>query len=354
MEAPSRADAGPVPEAGSQAPGVRGAPDGARRDIVTIGASAGGVEALKKLVAALPPDYRGALFIVMHVSPDAHSELPSILSRAGSLPAVAATDRMPIQHGRIHVAPPDFHLLVERGVLRVAQGPRENRHRPAIDPLFRSAAWAYGPRAIGVVLTGNLDDGTAGLWAIKSCGGTTIVQEPNEADHPQMPMNALMHNRIDHRLPLEGIAALLARLAQETPDPFAPRDPPPSLESELESAKLNRTPRSMGELGRLSPFTCPSCRGALWELEEGEHLRYRCHTGHAFSQASLLVDQGIALEESLYAAVRAMQEKAAALRRLAERWPDRMPGVKHDYQERAGDLDRSADVLRAMLAGKPL
>jgi two-component system chemotaxis response regulator CheB len=354
MDVPSRADMGAVPETGGEASALRGTPSGARRDIVAVGASAGGVDALKRLVAALPSDYGGAVFVVMHISPEARSELPAILSRAGSLPAVAATDQMPIRHGHIHVAPPDHHLLVERGSLRVVQGPRENRHRPAIDPLFRSVAWAYGPRAIGVVLTGNLDDGTAGLWAIKSCGGTTIVQEPNDADHPEMPLNALMHNRVDHRLPLEGIAALLTRLAQEAADPFEAYDLPPTLEDELESAKLHRTPHSMGELGRLSPFTCPSCRGALWELEEGEHLRYRCHTGHAYSQASLLVDQGIAVEESLYTAVRAMQEKAAALRRLAERWADRIPGLKQEYQERAAELDRSADVLRNILGSKPI
>ena len=352
MEVPSRADAGIVPAAGGEASPVHDGPQGGRRDIVVIGASAGGVDALKKLAAALPADYPGAVFIVMHISPEAHSELPAILSRVGVLPAVGATDEMPIQHGRIHVAPPDFHLLVERGLLRVVQGPRENRHRPAIDPLFRSAAWAYGPRAVGVVLTGNLDDGTAGLWAIKSCGGTTIVQEPTEADHPQMPMNALMHNRIDHRLPLEGIAALLTRLAQEAPDPFEPREPALTLEDEVQFAKLNRVLHDMGELGRLSPFTCPSCRGALWELEEGEHLRYRCHTGHAYSQASLLVDQGVAVEEGLYTAMRAVHEKAAALRRLAERWPENMPGVKRDYEQRASELDQSADVLRAMLAAQ--
>jgi two-component system chemotaxis response regulator CheB len=353
MDAPSRADLG-VPETGGEASSVRDRRDGARRDIVALGTSAGGVEALQKLVAALPSDYRGALFIVMHVSPEAHSELPGILTRAGALPAVSAADQMPIEHGRIHVAPPDFHLLVERGLLRVVRGPRENRQRPAIDPLFRSVAWAYGSRAIGVVLTGNLDDGTAGLWAIKSRGGTTIVQEPNEAHHPEMPMNALMHNRVDHRLPLEGIAALLTRLAQEVPDAFEPQDPARSLEHELESAKLSRSAHSMDELGRLSPFTCPSCRGALWELEEGEHLRYRCHGGHAYSQASLLVEQGVAVEESLYTAVRAMQEKAAALRRLAGRWPERMPGLKHEYEQRAAELDQSADVLRAMLSGKHL
>ena len=201
---------------------------------------------------------------------------------------------MPIERGRIHVAPPDNHLLVERDLVRVIRGPRENRHRPAIDPLFRSAAWSYGPRVVGVVLTGNLDDGTAGLWAIKSCGGTTVVQEPEDAQHPDMPMSALMHNRIDHRLPLREIPALLVRLVQEQVDGALPT-PPAGLKDEIEFTKMNRDLRDSQRLGALSPFTCPSCRGALWELEEGGHLRYRCHTGHAFSNASLLIDQGMSI-----------------------------------------------------------
>jgi two-component system chemotaxis response regulator CheB len=349
MDVPSRGDAEVLP--GPESEAARAA-NAALRDMVAIGASAGGVDALKQLVAALPADYRGALFVVLHISPESRSVLPAILSRAGPLPAVTASDEMPIQHGRIHVAPPDHHLLVERGLLRVVRGPRENRHRPAIDPLFRSLAWAYGPRAVGVVLTGHLDDGTAGLWAIKSCGGTTVVQEPNEADHPEMPMNALMHNRVDHRLSLADIAALLTRLAREGAAPMRGHDPPASLQDELRSASLSHRERELGELGRLSPFTCPSCRGALWELQEGEHLRYRCHTGHGFSQASLLADQSVAVEESIYTALRAIQEKVTALRRLAERWPERIAGLKQDYEQRAAELERSADVLREMLAGR--
>ena len=337
-----------APEAQEARPQQQSAHGG--HDIVVIGASAGGVEALQRLAAGLPADYKGSIFVVVHISPEARSEFDRIVSRAGPLPAIHAVDGQAFEPGHIYIAPPDHHLLVEHDHLRVVRGPRENRHRPAIDPLFRSAAWAYGPRVVGVVLTGNLDDGTAGLWAIKSCGGTTIVQEPEDAEHPQMPINALMHNRIDHRLPLERIAGALVRLLNEPARTTAPVQPPQTLLDEIESAKMNRDLRTTGPLGRPSAFTCPSCRGALWELEEGGHLRYRCHTGHAFTQQSMLIDQTIALEESLYTALRAVEEKAAALRRLAERWPEQIPGVRHGYDERARELDRTADQLRAMLA----
>src|SRR5262245_39082781 len=168
------------------------------RDIAVIGASAGGVAALRRLLEAMPREYPGTVFVVVHTSPEGRSELPAILNRTSTLPAIHAVDGAAIEPGHVYIAPPDRHLLVSRGSVQLVRGPRENRHRPAIDPLFRSAAWAYGPRVVGVVLTGNLDDGTAGLWAVKTCGGTTVVQEPDEADHPEMPLNALMHNRIDH------------------------------------------------------------------------------------------------------------------------------------------------------------
>jgi len=322
------------------------------RDLVVIGASAGGLQALSQLIGALPADYRGSVFVVMHTSAGVRSELPSLIGRHTGLPTLHAEDGRDIEPGHVYVAPPDRHLLIVPGRMQVVQGPHENRHRPAIDPLFRSAAWAYGPRVVGVVLTGNLDDGTAGLWAIKSCGGTTIVQEPDEASHPQMPWNALLHNRVDHRLRLDEIAALLTRMAREPIASVHPPEPPPGLPDEIEFAKLKADIRDIDHLaGHLSAFTCPACRGALWELEEGGHLRYRCHTGHAYSQASLLLDQDRAVEESLYTALRAVEEKATALRRLAARWPDGLASIRLDYEARARALDASADTLRAMLAG---
>jgi two-component system chemotaxis response regulator CheB len=324
------------------------------RDLAVVGTSSGGVEALQGLVAGLPPDHAGALCVVMHLGPERRSELPAILGRAGPLPAVRAEDGMTLAAGRIHVAPPNCHLLLEGPTLRVVHGPKENRHRPAIDPLFRSAAWSFGPRVVGVVLTGNLDDGTAGLWAIKTCGGTTVVQEPREALHPEMPTNALMHNRIDHRLPLEEIGPLLARLAREPINGAVVQAADlESLRREVDFAELAGTPEQAFRLGALSPFTCPSCRGALWEIVEGGHLRYRCHVGHAFTYDALSLEQDVALETSLFTALRAVEEKALALRRLAERWPDRLPSVKQDYETRARELDGTAETLRNLLAGSP-
>jgi two-component system chemotaxis response regulator CheB len=243
---------------------------------------------------------------------------------------------------------------VEPGVARVVRGPHENRHRPAIDPLFRSAAWAYGQRVVGVVLTGMLDDGAAGLWAIRSCGGTTIVQAPWDAIHPDMPRNAAMLSEVDHMLGLAEIGPLLVRLAHQPIDarPDTPR--PESVKTEIEFAKMDRDINDMSSLGKLSPFTCPACRGALWELQNGDQLRYRCHTGHAYSAHSLVGDQTDAIEEALYSALRAVEEKIATLRRLHERHLGRADALAANYHTKARDLEVSADTLRTLLAGEEL
>ena len=323
----------------------------ATHDIVAIGASAGGVKALRALVAGLPADYPGTLLVVMHVNAHATSRLAEILEHAGALPASTASDGMPIHPGRIYVAPNDQHMLVERGVLRTVRGPKENRHRPAVDPLFRSAAWTYGPRTIGVVLSGNLDDGSAGLWAVKSCGGTTVVQEPGQSEFPDMPMNALLRMQVDHRLPLKAIAELLARLAQQPVDP-PPTDPPESIKIEIDAAKLHGDIDSTDRLGAPSPFTCPACRGALWEIEEGGALRYRCHVGHAYAPATLMVEQSEAVEQSIFLALRAVEEKATTLRRLAQRWPEQLAHLRTNYEKRARELDIAATTLKDLLAGQ--
>lgn len=184
-------------------------------DIIVIGASAGGVQALKTLVGSLPRKLPASIFVVLHIPAESPSLLPEILSRAGPLEAVQAVDGIEIEHRCIYIAPPDHHLLIEHGHVRVVRGPKENRHRPAVDPLFRSAAQIYGTRVVGVILTGGLDDGTAGLLAVKRRGGIAVVQDPDEALYPGMPSSALANVEVDYRLPLSSIGPLLVRLASE-------------------------------------------------------------------------------------------------------------------------------------------
>ena len=341
---------GRVFEEHSQPQHAAGAPVAPQfHDVVVVGASAGAIQALSALVAGLPADFAGSLFIVVHMSPDVRSKAPEILARAGPLPVVAPQDMTVIAPGRIYISSPDRHMLIDRDRVLIVRGPKENRHRPAIDPLFRSAAWSYGPRVVGVVLTGSGDDGAAGLWAIKSCGGKTIVQDPESAAHPEMPENALLHNEIDHCVALDEIPPLLTRLAHEPVDGHeVPRRQ--SLKTEVEFDTMGRDISDMGSLGKLSPFTCPACRGALWELQDGGILRYRCHTGHAFSEQSLRAEQSNAIEEGLYSALRAVEEKATLLRRLTKGWREKHPHIVADYETRAEELEQSADVLRKMLA----
>ena len=340
--------------ASASADSVSAPASGVTHDIVCIGASAGAIPTLQTLLGTLPGDFAGTLFVVVHMSPRGGSELAGILSRAGTLPAVTAGDLVHWRPGCVYVAPADCHMLLEGEHVRVVRGPKENRHRPAIDPLFRSAAWSFGPRVVGVVLTGYLDDGAAGLWAVRSCGGVAVVQDPNDALFRDMPENALNLLNVDHVLPVAEIGALLVRLARQPVDTSRSYPRPESLRTEMEFAAMERDRdiKDMGSLGKLSPFTCPACRGALWELEEGDLLRYRCHTGHAYSSDSLILEQDGAIEEGLYSALRAVEEKATALRRLSERWRGRYPHLETDYLEKADEMDRSAHALRHLLSQK--
>lgn len=322
------------------------------REIFVIGASAGALPALTAILSELPADFPGAVFIVVHISPGVESRIAQILDSTTPLRVTAPADQTAIERGQAYVSTPDCHMLIEPGRIRVVRGPKENRHRPAIDPLFRSAAWTYGPRVVGIVLTGYLDDGAAGLWAIKTCGGVTVVQDPDDAPYPDMPRNAIRQSKVDHCLPAREIAALMQRLAQERVDPARIPAPPPAMKAEVDIATSARPMHipDMATLGRLSPFTCPSCHGALWELQEGNLLRYRCHTGHAFSGESLVSEQSTAVEEAVYSAMRIMEEKSSALRRLKDNWHERFPVLAAEYEVRASELDDSVQVLRRLLA----
>jgi two-component system chemotaxis response regulator CheB len=321
------------------------------RDIVVVGASAGGISTLKELVRLLPADFPAALCIVLHMNRSTESLLPQILARSGPLPVSFADDQGEIRTGHIYVAPPDLHLLVESDRMRLVRGPRENRHRPAIDVLFRSAAWAFGPRVVGVVLTGFLDDGAAGLWAIKTCGGVTVVQDPADALHHDMPANAARAIDVDYSLPVAQIGPLLVRLAGERIDGVPQQARPSSINTEIGFAKMAGDMNDMDSLGTLSAFTCPTCHGALWELH-GDVLRYRCHTGHAFTRDSLVEEQTADVENALYSAMRAVEEKAHVLRRLGERHSGRSDALSRDFENKAAALDQTADVLRSMLSGE--
>ncbi len=340
------------PTANTPGPGSTEAGDGIH-DIIVIGASTGGVEALMRLARRLPGNLRAAIFVVLHLSPYAPSHLPQILSREGPLPAHHPVDREPIRSGRIYIAPPDRHLMIERDRIRVVRGPRENRHRPAVDPLFRSAALAYGPRVIGVVLTGALDDGTAGLQAIKRYGGIAIVQDPADALFPSMPESAMDYVQVDYCLPLAKIAPLLAQLV---PTPAADDGddvtPTPNLQYETNIAKMDAATLTSDERpGELAGFMCPECGGPLYELQEGQLLLYRCRVGHAFTGKSALTTQLEALEEALWSAYNTLRESALVAERLAD--DARRRG--HDYvavnmDRRAMQQQQRADVVRGLIS----
>ena len=286
-------------------------------DIILVGTSSGGVDALQRLVSALPADLPAAIFIVLHRPSDGPSLLAEILQSISVLPVAHAVDDEAIELGHIYVAPPDRHLILELGRIRLTRGPKENRFRPAIDPLFRSAAYVYGPRVIGVVLTGDLDDGTAGLWAIKDRGGIAIVQDPDEAMFPSMPRSALTNVAVDYRLRLDEIAPTLATLiAQPATGGAAVSD---KLEIETRIAlEDNALEAGVLNLGKPSLFTCPECHGTLLQLQDDQITRFRCHTGHAYSVNTLLEEVSESVEENLWSTVRVMDEHLLLLRHIRE------------------------------------
>jgi two-component system chemotaxis response regulator CheB len=321
-------------------------------DIIAIGTSMGGLEALQALFARLQSDLPASIFVVKHVAPYAPSMLAPLLDRVGPLTAVTATDGEPIVRGRIYVAPPDLHMIVSPGVVRLSRGPHENHTRPAIDPLFRSVGVAYGPRAVGVVLTGLLNDGASGLRAIKRCGGVTIVQDPHEAAYPDMPRAALNATEVDYRVPVGEMAALLDRLARGPAG--KPVSVPADLQAEVRIAEGVPPEEAMDYAsGPAAGFSCPECGGSLFELETEGVNRYRCRVGHGYTAEALLTSQDGGVDDALWAAVRTMQERVQLLSRLAEDSEER--GARRSaemYRERAAESGGHAETIRRMLVAK--
>lgn len=319
-----------------------------RRDVVAVGASAGGVETLRDLVRELPADIGATLLVVLHLPASAFSALPWILDRAGHLPALAAEDDIPLKTGTVIVARPDRHLIVRDGHVALGLGPKENGHRPAIDPLFRSVARWFGPRAVGVVLSGTLDDGAAGLAAIKDRGGVAVVQDPEQALYDGMPRAAL--RAVPDALTASGseLARLIADLCAEEID-VDPQPVDDVLAVETEIPRLDEAAFAGNDRpGRPAAMTCPDCNGAMFEIDDGNVIRFRCRVGHAWSPQSLLLEQVEAAEAALWAAIRTLEEKAALHRNLADR-PDRVNLARQYHEERAEEADASAAVLRDLL-----
>src|SRR6266853_298703 len=290
------------------------------RDLIVIGGSAGSLEPLRKLVAGLPADLPAAILVVIHISSDFPSYLQQILRDSGSLRTIAPKEKQKLERGVIYVAPPDRHLLVEDGYVEVSRGPRENRHRPAIDPLFRSAARWHGRRVIGVVLSGQLDDGSSGLMAVKIAGGLTVVQDTREALCPEMPSRAKQYAGAENEMPDDN-------------------------RHEEEKAKLESQPTKDNN-GKPSAFACPECHGVMWEMEEGKLLRFRCRVGHAYTAEALRTALSDSVEEALWAAMWTLEEKAALLRRVGARAGDRQAV---SYNEEAGGYDTHAETIRELL-----
>jgi two-component system, chemotaxis family, protein-glutamate methylesterase/glutaminase len=278
-------------------------------DIIVIGTSAGGLEALDTLIGLLPAGLASSIFIVQHMAPEnTGAALLHRLSRHTGFVCKLAKDGEAIKPARIYIAPPDNHLLLKKNHVLVTKGARENRSRPGIDPLFRSAAVSHTSRVIGVVLTGMLDDGTAGLIAIKKCGGITVVQDPRDAAYPGMPNSALHNLIVDHCVPLGEMGRLLGTLARKRPGKT--NSIPKDVRSEAEIAeRVLSDVAEVNSLGKQVPYNCPNCGGVLWEMNSPVTPRYRCHTGHSFTLPALLESQSEKIEETLWIALRMFEER---------------------------------------------
>ena len=318
-------------------------------NIVVVGASAGGVEALQQLFSQFSPNLQASFFVVLHIPPESPSVLAELIDKAGPLKAKVPENEESIQPGHVYVAPPDFHLLVKSGYMRLHRGPKENRHRPAIDPLFRSAAIAYRAQTIGIVLTGYLDDGTSGLLAIKRCGGIAMVQDPVDAAYPDMPKNAIAQVEVDYQLPLRNMGGVIAQIVEQ---PAANVDEVPK-DIVMEAKIAEQTMSNISEenrLGHLAPMSCPECNGPLWEIDADKVKRYRCHVGHGFTAKALMASQDSALEQALWAAMRTMEERANLAQIMAKKEAEQGRSRSAQiYKERAETSRSHAQVIKKLL-----
>lgn len=325
----------------------------AHRDVVVIGASSGGLKTLTTMVGALPSNFPAAILVVLHVRPDRPSQLPAILNRAGRMPAAHAVDGEPVRRGRIYIAPPDMHTYLQRGRICVRRGPRENNVRPAADPLFRTAAHYYGRRVIGVILSGSMDDGAAGLAAVKTAGGVAVVQDPDDAAFPDMPLNALEQADCDFRVKADELGPVLVELVRSTePSHVADGDTIPDeipLETVEEAADPDDACRSE-QLGPPAALSCPDCQGTLYEITDGSHLRFRCRVGHAYSEDAILKAHTESAERALWSALRVLEERSALMTKLAgyarRRGHDRVAEL---FEQRISEVETDVKAIHELV-----
>lgn len=327
------------------------------KDIIVVGASAGGIDALQRLCAALPADLPASVFVAQHLSPSARSVLPQLLDRVSPLRALAPVDGQAIEPGHIYVGGPDQHILLREGRILMRRGPYENRTRPAINALFRSAAIHYGARTVGVVLTGLLDDGTDGLIAIKAAGGTSMVQDPADAEWPSMPRNALKRDHVDHAAPLMDIPALLVRLAQEEARPSIPMPAEYLVEDRIAAQEFAIMEPEIVTPGTPSHVACPDCGGVLNQIEAEAEIRFRCQVGHAFSALGLAEAQGAELERALSIAVRTHRDRIRLFAQMSDSAAARgLAFARKRWEDASKESERLVEVLEEAMVSlrKPL
>lgn len=318
----------------------------AKKDIIVVGASAGGVEALRRLAAGLTPNFAGTIFVVWHMAAESPRVLAGVISKAGPLPAVFPKNDDTFTSGKIYVGPPDHHFLIDKNRIRLTRGPKENRFRPAIDPLFRSAARAYGSRVVGVILTGGLDDGTAGLQIVKRLGGTAIVQDPNEAYAPSMPTSAMTHVAVDYCLRIDQIAPKLNELTK-SPAGSEEVTVPEDVDIEVRIALAERAMvAGVAKLGEPSCFTCPECHGVLLKLKKTDPERFRCHTGHAYTLDTLLSDLAEKSDDSIWNAVRSLEEESMLVSHLVNHWDNHKGRDREALLKRVAEIESRAEIIR--------
>jgi two-component system, chemotaxis family, protein-glutamate methylesterase/glutaminase len=329
------------------------------RDIIVAGASAGGVPALIDFVKNIPSGFQASIFIVLHMPAYSESKLPQILNTAGPLEAAFAKDGEKIKKGKIYIAPNDYHLLLENNHMIVKKGPKENRFRPSVDALFRSAAYEYGPRVVGIVLSGVLNDGSSGLWTIKRQGGTAIIQDPGEAQQPQMPTNTLEYLEPDYIVPASELASVLVQLQNQTINNSIKLSPEEMQRLKMEvyiASRDNAFEMGVMNMGELTPFTCPECSGTLVKLLEGNILRFRCHTGHAYTASALLTEVSESVEKLLWQSIRALEETHMLLNSISEQYT-RMNDESSSslFKEKAETaLQRSAKLRELVFEQEPI